>query len=426
MSVANLPVLSGFARRGAVAPYERGRPPVAGKTVVNKVGFLAALLRPIGIALATVIVGVATVFAWNIYSASESRRALHEATVPATGTTVETTIRRQVADGEVEMLLRRSDDSVLRVIAAEDDRDRLINRLLGELEASRQRVHGQASAVLDRAFDDAFAGRAGDLDRYADWYFAWGRSWRLLYEALIGAGQETARLGFSRTQVSDAARYAVEDYLLRHYREMVLRPAVRDPLISAGILAVFREANAGFLASTAVLDEEIQRFAGQDALYTEKLDADAVKVRLDWDAEMWRAPREGAGDRYLAPARTAVVVAGGAFVLGPIVERLLVPYLARATAPVLASARMAVGGAAVGSIEPGLGTAIGVIGGLALDWGINAFQDWMSRDDFVADNAAALDATIAAWKSRIMPEVSRSIDVWFDDARARLVQLAQR
>jgi len=424
MSVANLPILSGFARRGAVAPYGRGRTLVAGKTVVNKVGFLAAMLRPIGLAVATVIVGVAAVFAWNIYSASEIRRALHETAVPATGTSVETTIRRQVADGEVEMVLRRSDDSVLRVIAARDDRDRLVNRLLGELEASRQRVHGQASAALDRTLADAFAGRADDLDRYADWYFAWGRSWRLLYEALIGAGQEAARLGFSRTQVSDAARYAVEDYLLRHYREMVLKPAVRDPLVSAGILAVFRDANAGFLAAAAAFDDEIQRFAGQDALYTERLDADAVKVRLDWDAETWRAPRQDAGDRYLAPARTAVVVAGGAFVLGPIANRLLAQHLARATAPVLASARMAVGGAAVGSIEPGLGTAIGALGGLALDWGINAFQDWMSRDDFIADNAAALDATIAAWKGRIMPEVSRSIDVWFDDARARLVQLS--
>jgi hypothetical protein len=426
MNVANLPVPSGIAGRRAVSAYRRRRTPIAGKTVVYKVGFLAALLRPVGVALAIVIVGVAAVFAWNIYSASEIRRALHETTVPAAGTTVETTIRRRVADGEVEMILRRSDDSVLRVIAAKDDRDRLVNRMLGDLEVSRQRVREQASAALDDAFADAFAGRAEDLDRYADWYFAWGRSWRLLYEALMGAGQEMARMGFSRTQVSDAARYAVEDYLLRHYRELVLKPAVRDPVVSAGILAVFRDANAGFLAAAAALDDEVQRFIGQDAIHTERLDADAVKIHIDWDAEMWRAPREGAGDGYLAPARTAVVVAGGAFVLGPIVDRLLAHYFARATAPVLASARMAVGGAAAGSVGPGLGTAIGALGGLALDWGINAFHDWMSRDEFIADNAAALDATIAAWKGRIMPEVSRAIDVWFDDARARLVQLSQR
>ena len=68
---------------------------------------------------------------------------------------------------------------------------------------------------------------------------------------------------------------------------------------------MFRKANTGFLAAAAALDDEVQRFAGRDALHAEMLDANAVTVRIDWDAEKWRAPREGAGDRYLAPARTA-------------------------------------------------------------------------------------------------------------------------
>lgn len=49
-----------------------------------------------------------------------------------------------------------------------------------------------------------------------------------------------------------------------------------------------------------------------------------------------------------------------------------------------------------------------------------------SLDEFIADNAAALDATIAAWKAVVMPEVARGIDVWFDDARATVVELSQK
>jgi phage tail tape-measure protein len=87
---------------------------------------------------------------------------------------------------------------------------------------------------------------------------------------------------------------------------------------------------------------------------------------------------------------------------------------------------MAFAGASLGSIQPGLGTAIGAVGGVALDWGINAFQEWMSREEFIDDNAAALDATIVAWKEMILPEIERSINVWFDDAQAATLKISKQ
>ena len=291
---------------------------------------------------------------------------------------------------------------------------------------AQARAQEKARADLDAIFVNAFATRSDDLDRYADWYFEWGRSWRLLYEAITGAVQETLRMGFSQTPVNDAARHAVEDYLLRHYQEFVLKPGVRDPMIVAGVISTFRTANAAYRTALASLDSEIQAFLSREGVYVETVDDKSVKVALDWDAEKWRAPRQNANDRFLEPVRTAGMVAGGAFLLGPAIDRIAAPFFARATGQVLASTRMAVTGATLGSIEPGLGTAIGAAGGLALDWGINAFQEWMGRDEFVVDNAAALDATIAAWKEKILPEIDRSIDVWFSDARAAALQIAKQ
>src|SRR5439155_21843176 len=102
-------------------------------------------------------------------------------------------------------------------------------------------------------------------------------------------------------------------------------------------------------------------------------------------------------------------------VIGPIIDRVALPLLARTTASAVSSTRMVVSGAAVGSVEPGIGTAIGALAGLALDWGINAFQAGLQRGDFINENSAALDATIAAWKATITPEIDRTVDVWFDD-----------
>ena len=259
---------------------------------------------------------------------------------------------------------------------------------------------------------------------YADWFFDWGRSWRFLYEAVAGAVQEAARLSFSRTQITDAARQAVEAYLLRHYEEFVLKPGLRDQAIVSGVDQVLHRAHDRYLTAVAGLDDRMQRFLAEKTRYVEQLDASAIAVEIDWDAEKWKAPRFGAEDRYLEPIGSAAVI-GGSAVLGSMLQRVVLPFFARATAQVMASTELAIGGAVVGSIEPGIGTAIGALAGLAIDWGLSQFQEYMQRDDFIADNSAALDATIAAWKGKIAPEIDKSIDVWFDDTRAVVAAQAE-
>jgi hypothetical protein len=395
------------------------------RTVVKKRGPLASLLAPIGVAIAALIVGIPAIFAVNIFTASEARRALHDSAVVGADTVVKAPVRRQVADGEVEFVVRQSDGALVRVIAGKDATDAFVRDTVASLEAARAAAHQRAGAALDQVFLHAFASREQDLDAYADWFFAWGQSWRLLYEATTGAVQEAFRLGFSRTQVSDASRHAVEDYLLRHYQDFVLKPGQRDPAVVDGVRQVFADANAEFLGVLGGLDDRVQRFVADHAVYTEPFDGDAVAVKVDWDAEKWRAPRHFGEDRTLEPVRTVAVAGTAAVILKPIVERVALPLLARTTAAVASSARTVASGAAVGSIEPGFGTAIGLVAGLAIDWGINAIQGGLQRGDFIAENAAALDATIAGWKAAILPEVDRAVDVWFDDAEAMVAGRAR-
>jgi hypothetical protein len=405
------------------APVPAAAPaPRIGRIVIKKYGGLGSFLRPIGIAIGWVIVGVVAVWAGNTFIASEARRALHDSAVVEGKTSVQAPVTRQVADGEVEFIVRQADGRLVRVIAGKDATEAFLNETLLRLDGDRARVKERALAALDQVFVHAFATREADLNAYADWFFAWGQSWRLLYEAAVGAVQEAFRLGFSQTQVIDAARHGVEAYLLRHYQDFVLKPGIRDPFIVDGVRRVFADANAEFHFVLAALDERLQRFVRERAVFTEPLDGTAVAVNIDWDAEKWRAPRHLAEDRYLEPARTVAVVGGAAVVLGPIVERVALPLLARTTASAVSSTRTVVSGAAIGSVQPGLGTAVGALVGLAVDWGINAIQGGLQRGEFVEENAAALDATIAAWKAAISPEVDRAVDVWFDDLAVLVAQ----
>src|SRR5579871_1273537 len=106
-----------------------------------------------------------------------------------------------------------------------------------------------------------------------------------MYQAAAGAVQDAMRLGFSQTQIVDAARYGVEDYLIRHYQEFVLKPEVHDPFIVAGVQSVFADANSEFLTVLANQDDQLQAFIRDKAVFTEPLAADSVDVKIDWDSQ---------------------------------------------------------------------------------------------------------------------------------------------
>src|SRR4051794_27115851 len=253
----------------AEASASAGGPTRVGRVVVKKTGAIGAFLRPIGTAIGIVIVGVVAIFALNIFLPSEARRALHDSAIVEGKTTVQAPVARQGGEGEVEFVIRQGDGHLVRVIAPQDATNAFVNDTLISLDKDRARLHARAVGALDQVFAQAYASRDADLKAYADWFFAWGKSWRLLYEAAVGGVQEAFRLGFSQTQVIDAARHGVEDYLLRHYQEFVLKPGERDPFIVDGVQRVFADANGEFQAVLAGLDDRLQRFVHDKAVFTE-------------------------------------------------------------------------------------------------------------------------------------------------------------
>ena len=72
-----------------------------------------------------------------------------------------------------------------------------------------------------------------------------------------------------------------------------------------------------------------------------------------------------------------------------------------------------------------VGAAVGVMIGIVADYLSNAANEAFNRDEFVAANNQALDATIATWKSTLAANIDTAVDKWFDDARASVVLTAK-
>jgi hypothetical protein len=55
----------------------------------------------------------------------------------------------------------------------------------------------------------------------------------------------------------------------------------------------------------------------------------------------------------------------------------------------------------------------------------NEANEAINRDQFLAANEEALDATIKTWKSSLQANIDTAIDKWFDDARSSVVLSAK-
>ncbi len=301
--------------------------------------------------------------------------------------------------------------------------------------SARTAARQAAAQEVETIFRLAFADRDEAVDRYADWFFEWKRSYVVLKEAAVSAASRLARLGDYEPLTVGVER-DLRDYFMRHYSEQVLRPEHRDPLIAAAFEEAARRAHERWLSAVAEQDLRLQAFLAEHTTHLDGAVAGQplTEVSLDWDVQRFNAPtwimEEKAFDGIVSLATVGAGGTIGALALRPAINRSMSRVFAslgqRYAAAFSGRIAMAQTGAAAGTmVQPVGGTVIGAVAGglvgLAADYAFNEASAALNRDAFVEANQDALDATIAVWQGRLQQSLNEGIDRWFDDTRAAVV-----
>ncbi|MEZ5827431.1 MAG: hypothetical protein R3D01_03195 [Hyphomicrobiales bacterium] len=332
-------------------------------------------------------------------------------------------------------MVKDVDGSLHKVIASKSEADKFVNDTILMLDDERARIKEAAHQDLDRAFALAFRDRDEVIDSYADWFFAWKRSYVVLKETISSAITRALETG-KYESMSEAIEADVQDYFMRNYTEQVLKPELRDDVITKGVEQAARHAHDSYRRVIANSDMRLQLFLAQHTSHMEDIPASAAmtNVKLDWDAQKWKAPtylmEDRAFDGIVGVGTAAAGGTVGALALGPAINGILARSFGQMSSRVATSlgARLAYaeGGAVAGTVVQPMGgqvigAAIGILIGTAVDYLANEANEAINRESFVAANNEALDATIVTWKSKLEASIDTAIDKWFDDARASVV-----
>jgi hypothetical protein len=416
------------------------RPRRSGREKVVKQSALGALLRPIGIALALVLSTYALLSIGTTFWRSYQRHLDHTAPVHTDQSVLDILFgTSNLPTDPVDLVVKEVDGTLHKVVASKSEADKFVNDTILMLDDERARIKKSAHEDIDRAFATAFQDRDQAISSYADWFFEWKRSYVVLKESLTSAITRFFEAG-KYESLTETIEADVKDYFLRNYKEQVLKPELRDQTISQGVEQAVRHAHDSYRRVIANGDMRLQLFLAKHTSHLEDIPAATpmTNVKLDWDAQKWKAPVYLMEDRaFDGIAGIGAAAAGGtvgALALGPALNGVLAQSFGQLSRRFVTSlgTRLAFAqqGAVAGTmVQPVggqvIGAAIGVAIGVVADYLSNAANEAFNREEFVAANNAALDATIATWKSTLTANVDTAVDKWFDDARSSVVLSAR-
>jgi hypothetical protein len=373
---------------------------------------------------ALVLVGYAVLEVVPGLVASSQQRALHRAPVHRDDSVIRTGVTTQFKHS-VLLYYRDVNGTLHLLLADESGVNKFVNDTLIYLDTESQRIKADTAVRINALLAEAFADRDVCIAAYADWYFAWSRSWALLKEASLGG--LSGALASNVQSILEASHNAVEAYLIQNYHRFVLKPEFRNPVLEAGLARILAEAHEEYLRVVTTLDDRVQDYLNRETKHLEHIDPLAkVDVSLGWDQQKWKAPREAVDDEAFRTVRRGTGIASVSALVArgvaPAIERAVAPIFAKAATKIVTAMRSQIIGAAVGTaVEPGAGTAVGwglgVAGGVAVDYLVSKGEDWLDRPEFVRANARALDATVLEWSRVMQRDLFAAVDAWFEDTR---------
>ena len=315
--------------------------------------------------LAGLILACGSAYLWR----SESP-ALDTALVHPDRTEVIASVERQVPP-QVTLVYENQAGELVRVLADAGKYSEFVRIHTANLERGRQQLHAQAREQLAAGLETVFADLRQRIPAFADWYYAYGTSYQLLWEALASAFRH-----LGEEQMSVAVAADLERLIQQHYELLVLKPEITDPRLQQIYHTTLYNARQSYLLMLTTMQAEFQIFIAQHTTHLEASKLPAPEVRLDWSSQLHKVRIASDANSTLGAFRgitltTLSAIAGkalGSQVGLAVASRLSLPFVERALLAVTGGTTGVVSGSLGGPVGATVGVVVGAGVGLAADW----------------------------------------------------------
>jgi len=293
------------------------------------------------------------------------------------------------------------------------------------LEAQTQ-MEKEASKLLSQQVDSCFNSIHPRAEQFADWYFSYTTSFRLLQEATVSL----ARHGLSfmdSTPVNEAVAADMDKFMTKKYERIVLRPEINNAALQSAYIKCVQDIHAKYRATVVRIEAGMAELLSKETSHLEPPRAADIRLTLDWASQLHKIKTVPANFEK-SPELTLLLSSAGAAVGKSLASKGVAIGTTKAlagklTAPFVSKVVTAGGGAVAGSVAGPIGTLGGACLGLGVDFTVNAGIELVKREEFIKDVEQVVDATRQDYFVLLENELHRATKVWIEDAIQLLPRL---
>jgi len=295
------------------------------------------------------------------------------------------------------------------------------------LDDSRLQMHKQSTSLLVSRLETCFEPAKERVDKFADWYFAYSTSFKLIRLATSSLARHAVNFTDRKT-LSEAVTLDLDNYLSKQYERIVLRPEITDADIQEAYIQCVKDIHKEFIETVRVMEGDLMNLLASETSHlidpTSNDNNEKVILSLDWASQLQKI-KNVPSNFEKTPELTVALSAGGA-ILGKTIGTAVGGKAAAGTvgtkvlggklaSPFVTKAVAAGTGGIVGSVAGPFGTLFGAAVGIGIDYTTNVGIELMQREDFLKDVKNMVDATKKEYILRLEGELHRAADVWIED-----------
>ncbi|MFQ5561436.1 MAG: hypothetical protein ACE5FU_12760 [Nitrospinota bacterium] len=355
----------------------------------------------------------------------ESNKAVHQ-----DKTTLSSGIERQVKD-KILLIYKTKNGQLKRVAADKDSLTLFVKNNIEKLEEKRVEILSLVEKSLRHETKKSFSPIYSRIKEYADWYFSYTTTYKILGVAVSSATSHALETGVM--PLLDAVAYDVEKYLEEHFEKIVLKPEITDPLFQQSFQNQLQFAHEQFLIVMANLNGNFQQYVAEETTHLEGLKQNEIIMEIDWPSQFHKVSMAGYEKGVGGATVGAGLAVGGALAgkaigggVGKVmagktlastagkslVAKLSSPFIGKA---ISIAATTAAGGTIGTFIAGPVGTVIGVGVGVLIDFTLSEGIELVNRETFEKDTRLAIDSFQRELAKRETLNLQKSVNVWFND-----------
>ena len=148
-------------------------------------------------------------------------------------------------------------------------------------------MEADASRLLQKKIYERFDKIHPRSEQFADWYFSYATSYKLIQEATLSLAGHAAKV-FQETPINEAVAADMDKFLTQKYERIVIRPEINNSELQSAYLVCIKEVHAKYLDTIASLDSNMSELVDRNTTHVRPPQQSDVQLSLDWSLQMYK------------------------------------------------------------------------------------------------------------------------------------------